>query len=63
MGICSMREKYDLIIENLPYELNEVVNDIFKAEGMNPDTADRRLWRSVRDTVVDAHHNSFNSNE
>jgi len=62
MGFCSMREKFDLIVKNLPRELDEVVNDIFRAEGLNPDTAGRHLWRSVRDVVVKAHHDSCDNN-
>jgi len=58
MGFCSMRERYDLIVANFPRELDKVVNDIFQAEGLNLETADRRLWRSVRDLVVEAHHDS-----
>lgn len=58
MGFCSMREGWDLIVKNLPSELDEVVNDIFLAEGLNPDSAGRKLWRSVRNLVVEAHHDS-----
>ena len=58
LGFCSMRERYDRLIESMPRDLSEVVNEIFQAEGLNPDSADRRLWRSVRDKVVAAHHAS-----
>jgi len=58
LGFCSMRERYDRLIHSMPRDLTEVVNEIFKAEGLNPEYADRRLWRSVRAKVVAAHHAS-----
>ena len=58
-GFCSMREKYNEIIEALPTDIDEVVDTIFIAEGLNPDTADLRLKRKIRDLITKAHHDSF----
>ena len=59
LGFCSMREKYDEIVDGLPKDLTEIVNAIFVAEGLDPGNADRRLWRQVRELVTKAHHDSF----
>ena len=56
LGFCSMQEKYNEIINELPTDITEFVNSIFIAEGLNPDSADRKLWRQVRDLVMEAHH-------
>ena len=54
-----MREKFDEIIEALPTDLDKVVDAIFIAEGINPNTADLRLKRKIRDVITKAHHDSF----
>jgi hypothetical protein len=35
-------------------EVRSFVDRIFRAEGLDPETADRRLYRQVRDTVAAA---------
>lgn len=58
LGFCFSQDRYARIIENLPSDLAIVVNKIFIAEEMNPELADRNLWRQVRDLVLKAHHDS-----
>lgn len=58
LGFCFPEEQYARIIENLPSDLTNVVNEIFKAEAMNPELADRHIWRQVRELLLKAHHDS-----
>ena len=63
LGFCSMREKFHRIVESLPMDLSKTVDEIFLAEGLVPESADRKLWRQVRDMVVQAHHDGNNTTQ
>ncbi|MCH2099734.1 MAG: hypothetical protein MK142_15235, partial [Pseudomonadales bacterium] len=55
----DIRKRYDALIPSMPQDLAEVVDGIFRAEGLDPEIADRRLWRTIRDCVLSAHDASF----
>ncbi len=55
-GFCLPPEGYDKIMDDPPAELSEFVDLVFSLEGLNPETADIRLKRKIRDLIVQAHN-------
>lgn len=61
MGFCesSVGEAIDGLVREGGDDLSAIVDAIFVAEGFeNADLADRRMWRSIRDIVLAAAHES-----
>ncbi|MBT8399767.1 MAG: hypothetical protein KJO98_04765 [Rhodothermia bacterium] len=54
-GFCLPPEGYDRIMDEPPTDLSEFVELIFLLEGLDPETANIRLKRKVRDLIVHAH--------
>ncbi len=61
MGFCEpgVRAVIEALAAEGSDDLAAVVDAIFLGEGFdNPELADRRLWRSIRDRVVAAAHDA-----
>ncbi|MEC9263285.1 MAG: hypothetical protein VYD53_18170 [Pseudomonadota bacterium] len=52
LGFCSMGNEYNYLISQLPLDISTFVNGIFKAEGLDPEIAERKLWKDVREYVL-----------
>jgi len=63
LGFCLPQEGYDALHDNPPTQLSEFVDAVFRYEGLNPETADLRLKRQVRDMIVKANHRSSDDNQ
>jgi hypothetical protein len=50
---CLPPKAKSALIESPPAEINEFTNAVFLAEGLGPTTANRRLYRQVREMVLD----------
>ena len=60
LGFCFSAEEYRQLMAHLPCRLTDFTNAVFKAEKMDPDFADRHLWRRVRDAILEAQRKSEN---
>jgi len=56
LGFCLPPGEYRAIVDDPPESVPAFVDAVFAAEGMEPATADRHLWRQVRDVVADFFH-------
>jgi hypothetical protein len=54
LGFCLPPDAQDRLIENPPGDTQAFTDAVFVAEGMNPQTARRELYRQVRDCVAAA---------
>ena len=63
LGFCLPQEGYDALHENPPTELSDFVDAVFRHEGLDPETADLRLKRQVRDMIVKAHHQALSDHQ
>jgi nitrous oxide reductase len=54
LGICLHSPESDQLCDDPPEDVAAFVDAVFTAEGMDPTTADRHLYRQVRDYVTDA---------
>ncbi len=54
LGVCLPQEGYDALLDDPPADLADFVDAVFRHEGMDPETADLRLKRQVRDMIVAA---------
>lgn len=54
LGFCLPSTEYERIKSAPPADVRSFTQAVFVAEGLDPDTAGRRLYRQVRDMVSDA---------
>lgn len=59
LGFTLFQPDFTVLAARLPENVQEFVDAIFVAEGMNPHSVDRNLWRQVRDAVINAHDQSI----
>jgi hypothetical protein len=52
LGFCLPPEEQERLILSPPATINAFTDAIFVAEGLDPELADKRLWRQVRDRVT-----------
>lgn len=54
LGFCLPPEAQYRLRENPPPDVRSFTEAVFVAEGLDPETADRHLYRQVRDVVAKA---------
>ena len=54
LGFCLPPNDREILAETAPTEVTAFVDAVFRAEGLDPSTADRHLWRQVRGVVNEA---------
>jgi hypothetical protein len=62
LGFCLPPKEENRLIENPPETIDDFTDAVFRAEGLNPQYAERHLYRQVRDKVAEAfekHNNLF----
>ncbi len=59
LGFCLSPLVRDQLAKAPPDDANEFARAVFTAEGLNPDAADRHLFRQVRDYIADAKRQSL----
>ena len=57
-GFCLPATEHDKLLENPPIEPVAFTDAVFRAEGLNPETVRRDLYREVRDFVTATFRNS-----
>lgn len=58
LGFCLRRDQYQRLAADPPPNAREFVDEVFRCEGLDPEAADRHLYRQVRDIVVKAYRDS-----
>ncbi|MDC3959796.1 hypothetical protein [Polyangium jinanense] len=58
LGFCLPPNKWRTLEQNPPNDVRLFTDAVFLAEGLDPATADRRLYRQVRDLVAAAFERS-----
>lgn len=58
LGFCLSPDDIARLRENPPGEVLAFADAVFAAEGLDPATADRHLYRQVRDMIADAFQQS-----
>jgi hypothetical protein len=58
MGFCLPPAEHNKLLENPPQDPGVFTDAVFLAEGLNPQTARRDLYREVRDFVTTAFRHS-----
>jgi hypothetical protein len=54
LGFCLPPSDIARLTKDPPDSVSSFTDAVFLAEGLDPETADRRLYRQVRDAVADA---------
>jgi hypothetical protein len=54
LGFCLPPEKENRLIKNPPKTIDDFTDAVFRAEGLNPEYAERHLYRQVRNKVAEA---------
>ena len=54
MGFCLSPVDIERILNDPPTDVRAFTDEVFRSEGLDPTTADRHLYRSVRAMVADA---------
>jgi hypothetical protein len=54
LGFCLRPDYIAQLLKDQPEDIYSFTNAVFAAEGMNPERADRDLWRRVRGYVAEA---------
>ena len=52
LGFCLPPEEYTKLSNSPPTTVKAFTDAVFVAEGLEPEYADRHLWRQVRDQVT-----------
>jgi hypothetical protein len=52
MGFCLSPAQFERLAGSEPNDASAFTDEVFRAEGMDPETADRHLYRQVRDVVT-----------
>jgi hypothetical protein len=60
LGFCLPPSKAQDLVNNPPMSVGEFTNAVFIVEGLNPELADRRLYRQVRDRIQNAVFDAYN---
>jgi hypothetical protein len=51
-GFCLPSQEHDKLLADPPQEVSAFVDAVFIAEGLNPETASRSVYRAVHDRVA-----------
>lgn len=54
LGFCLPPDEVARIAKDPPLGVRAFTDEVFRVEGLDPETADRHLYREVRDVVADA---------
>ena len=54
LGFCLPPKECQRFRTSPPRDVREFSNEVFRAEGLEPNRADTHLWRQVRDVVAEA---------
>jgi len=54
LGFCLPPKECERFRTSPPTDVREFANQVFRAEGLEPERADTQLWRQVRDLVAEA---------
>lgn len=54
LGFCLPPESNMRLRDNPPLEVKLFTDEVFRLEGLNPETVDRHLYRQVRDQIQEA---------
>lgn len=54
LGLCLPPDDIEQLSNEPPEDPLAFVDEVFRREGLDPATADRRLYRKVRDVVIEA---------
>lgn len=57
-GFCLPAEDREQLCTDPPEEARDFVDEVYRREGLDPQTADRHLYRVVRDKVILAYQMS-----
>ena len=63
LGFCLDPEKENFILKSPPDSVESFADVVFIAEGLDPEQADRRLYKRVRDVVADAFQKYYEESE
>lgn len=55
LGFCLPPDDIEQLSNEPPEDPLQFVDEVFRREGLDPETADRRLYRQVRDVVIEAY--------
>ena len=53
LGFCLPPAEHARLVESPPTSVRAFTDAVFLAEGLDPQLADKRLWRQVRDRVAE----------
>jgi hypothetical protein len=56
LGFCLPPAEKARLVASPPASVDEFTDAVFIAEGLDPELADKRLWRQVRDRVTAHFH-------
>jgi hypothetical protein len=54
LGFCLPPKECERFRTHPPTDVKKFTNQVFRAEGLEPERADTKLWRQVRDLVAEA---------
>ena len=54
LGFCLPPSECERFRTSPPTDVREFANQVFRAEGIEPERADTQVWRQVRDFIADA---------
>lgn len=57
LGFCLPPEQYARLAASPPASVRAFTDAVFLAEGLDPQLADKPLWRQVRDRVIEHFNN------
>ncbi len=57
LGFCLPPEQYARFVTSPPTSVRAFTDAVFLAEGLDPQLADKHLWRQVRDRVTEHFNN------
>jgi hypothetical protein len=63
LGFCLPPDDQKRLAEQPPVDAHAFTDAVFSAEGLDPTTADRHLYRQVRDMVLEAFRDSVIARE
>lgn len=62
LGFCLVPEQRKRLAAMAPASVHAFTDAVFVAEGLDPQVADRHLWRQVRDRVRESFNSAGNEN-
>lgn len=63
LGFCLAPAANDRLVADPPADAESFTDAVFRAEGMNPELADRHLYRQVKAMVAQAFHDAASRTE